>query len=70
MREQRRIIKEKLEMVGNIRVGKESWRITGMYVSKRRVKETLQELEEWIGGEEEEKRIIIGGDFNAKTGKR
>lgn len=55
-------------IVGRVKVGEERWRIVGVYVGRRGIGETLQELDEWIGGEGDSEKTIIGGDFNARTG--
>lgn len=39
-----------------------------MYVNKD-LKSKLEMLREWIEEKEEEVRVIIGGDFNARTGR-
>jgi len=55
-------------MIGNVRVGKERWRIIGVYVGGN-IQETLQELEKWVEEKDEDRRILVGGDFNARTGE-
>jgi len=49
-------------------VGEERWRIVGVYV-KGDMKEKLEAMEGWLEEQEESKWTIIGGDFNAKTGR-
>ena len=39
----------------------------GVYVNKD-LQRKLEELKEWMGGREEGVRVVIGGDFNARTG--
>ncbi|XP_011859447.1 PREDICTED: golgin subfamily A member 6-like protein 22, partial [Vollenhovia emeryi] len=41
----------------------------GVYVDKENMEEKLKELEEWTEGEGGGERTIIGGDFNARTGR-
>lgn len=61
--------KEEGIVTGKVVVGKEKWRIVGVYVREDREKK-LEELRKWLEGEEgEEITAIIGGDFNAKTGE-
>lgn len=58
-----KIKKEREEMlVGKVRLGKEKWRIVGIYTGKERIEETLNEMEQ----SEEETYTIIGGNFNAR----
>lgn len=42
------------------------WRIVGVYVNKD-LESKLEMLREWIEEKEEGVRVIIGGDFNART---
>lgn len=56
-------------IMGKVRNGKERWRIIGVYVGKNGIKGTLQTLEKWMGEREAGIRTIIGGDFNARTGR-
>lgn len=44
------------------------WRIIKIYVERDRL-EKLQALEKWISEEEPRTKIIIGEDFNARTGR-
>lgn len=43
-------------------------RVVGVYVSKD-LTEKLEALGEWIEEREREGRVIVGGDFNARTGQ-
>lgn len=54
-------------VVGEVRRGSEKWRIIGVYVSKG-VEVTRNSLEKWVDKREKE-MILIGGDFNVRTGK-
>jgi len=53
---------------GEVRVGKEKWRIIGIYM-KGNIEEYLRIMEKWIKEKKEEDKVIIGGDFNARTGR-
>lgn len=59
--------KERL-MKGRVRVGRERWRIIGVYV-QRNMEEVLKDMEEWMEEKKVGCRIMICGDFNAKTGR-
>lgn len=54
-------------MIGRVKVGGERWRIVGVYI-RERVEEAFKEMEQWTK-ENEGVYTIIGGDFNARTGK-
>lgn len=45
------------------------WRIIGVYVNKD-LESKLEMLREWIEEKEERVRVVIGGDFNARTGRQ
>lgn len=53
-------------MVTNIRVGEWSWRIVGVHINED-LEVKLEELED--GWKKLEVKIIVGGDFNARTGE-
>jgi len=55
-------------MAVEVWVGEERWRIVGVHV-KGDMKEKLEAMEGWLEEHEESKWTIIGGDFNARTGK-
>ncbi|KMQ86812.1 hypothetical protein RF55_14089 [Lasius niger] len=57
-------------MVTNtLKVGGNRWRIVGVYV-RENMERKLTRLRRWMAGnEEEEVRVMIGGDFNARTGE-
>lgn len=56
-------------IVGRVRREEERWRIMGVYVGTEELGKVLQKLERWMGIEE---RVltIIGGDFNARIGRK
>ena len=53
-------------MVGRINKGGDRWRIIGVYV-REKTEKVIEGLERW---REEKVRIIIGGDFNARTSRK
>lgn len=55
-------------MVRKVRLGRDWWRMMGVYVNKD-MKKKLEDLEEWMEVREEGVRVVIGGDFNAWTGR-
>lgn len=55
-------------LVRRICLGREWWRIIGVYVNKD-LDRKLEVLREWMEEREEEARVLIGGDFNARTGR-
>lgn len=56
-------------ITGRAGVGEEKWRIVGVYI-KEDIEKKLEGLKKWMeGNEEEETRIVTGGDFNARTGE-
>jgi len=59
------VIREGIVM-GKVKMGKQKWRIIGVYVNGN-MEEMLREIEEWIE-EKEEGVYTIEGDFKARTG--
>lgn len=49
-------------------IGKEKWRMVGVYVNGD-IKRKLEEIEEWLEEQKEDKWTMVGGYFNAKTGE-
>jgi len=54
-------------LVGDMSVGEEKWRVIGVYVGGG-IERSLQEVERWVEDKGEGRRILVGGDFNARTG--
>ena len=54
-------------MMKKVSMGGEWWRVVGVYVNKD-LQRKLEELKEWMEEREEGVRMVIGGDFNARTG--
>ncbi|KAL6268207.1 hypothetical protein P5V15_001318 [Pogonomyrmex californicus] len=54
-----------------VRVGKERWKIVGVYVEymKENIDEVLRIIEKWMEEKKEGVNVLIGGDFNARTGR-
>ncbi|CAG5093126.1 Protein of unknown function [Cotesia congregata] len=54
-----------------VRVGKKMWDVYSIYNDRegREMLEELDELDEWVKEGEEEREIIIGGDWNARIGE-
>lgn len=61
--------KEEGIMVGRVGIVEERWKVVEVYVGRRRIEETLKAMERWMEGEGGKEKTIIGGDFNARTGK-
>ncbi|XP_070529775.1 golgin subfamily A member 6-like protein 6 [Cardiocondyla obscurior] len=55
-------------MVEKIKVERKIWNIIGIYMNEEE-EERWDCLKNWIKKEEEMEKTIIGGDFNARTGK-
>jgi len=53
----------------DINVGKERWRIIGVYVNEG-IERMMRKMEKWTDKGEDERRLIIGGDFNARVGEK
>lgn len=49
-------------ITGRIKIGKDKWRIVGVYVNAD-MEGKLQSIAEWTEGREEEVKTLIGGDF-------
>lgn len=54
--------------MGRISIGREVWRIVGVYVRKGKMDTILEVLDRRAEEKEEGIRTIVGGDFNARTG--
>lgn len=67
LKEERKAEKEGL-IEENVRIGNETWRIIGVYV-KENIEEYLKTMEKWMEEKKEDKKIVIGRDFNARTGE-
>lgn len=55
-------------MVGAVKVGEERWKIIGVYVNGN-MEEMLKKMEKWMDGRGDGCKVLIGGDFNARTGR-
>ncbi|KMQ84236.1 hypothetical protein RF55_18131, partial [Lasius niger] len=74
-RRKREIEVEEIEMVengmmtGTLKSGEEEWRIVGIYVNEN-LERKIEGLKKWMEESKEEgRRVVIGGDFNARTGE-
>lgn len=56
-------------MMEKIKRGEERC-IIGVYVRKEELEEKLEELEEWTNESKDKRNVIIGEDFNTRTGKK
>lgn len=68
---QERIRKEKKEdgvIECIVKIGKERWRIVGVYINGD-LEKKLEILEDQIERREKKIKTLIGGDFNARTGE-
>lgn len=54
-------------MTGMFRLGRERWRLVGIYVNKN-LDEKLEILREWMEEGGEEVKVLIREDFNVRTG--
>jgi len=52
-------------IVGDIILEKTRWRILGVYVD-RGIKEMKRKVEGWLDKSKEGRRLLVGGDFNAR----
>jgi len=55
-------------MMSEISVGKERWRIVGVYVNEG-IEKMRRKIERWTDKGVESRKLIIGGDFNARVGR-
>ena len=55
-------------LMKKIRMGGEWWRIVGVYVNGD-LQKKLEDIGEWMEERERGVRVMIGGDFNARTGE-
>lgn len=54
--------------MGRVRWGKKRWRIVGVY-KHGDIKKELENLRSWME-EKKYERTLIGGNFNARTGRK
>lgn len=52
-----------------VRQGEERWRIIGRIYAGRWMEVAIGNLERWVNERGEERKVIIGGDFNTRTGR-
>jgi len=52
-----------------VKIGEERWRIVGVYANGD-VKEKWEGIKEWVEDKTAGIRIVVGGDFNARTGEQ
>lgn len=52
-----------------VRQGEERWRIIGRIYAGRGMEIAIRNLERWVNERGEERKVIIGGDFNTRTGR-
>ena len=53
----------------NIKISSMKWKIVGVYINGD-MEEKLEKLKEWTENGEQEWETLIGGDWNARTGRR
>lgn len=51
-----------------VRIGRKKWRIIGVHINGD-IERKMEGLKEWVEEREMDRRTIIGGDFNARTGE-
>lgn len=55
-------------MVRKVRIRRDWWRIIGVYVNKD-LQRKVEKMKEWTEERKDGVRTVIGGDFNARTGR-
>lgn len=61
--------KEEGLLDGKVNLGGEWWRLVGVYVNED-LERKLNRLREWMKDGEEGVRVLIDGNFNARTGRK
>lgn len=54
-------------IVGMVKLGGEVWKVIGVYVRNEEFEKLMQEIGGIIGERESDVRVIMSGDFNART---